>query len=220
MSNKIAVIGGGSWGTALAISLSGNGHMIKLWDVDKTHLNELSRNRENVRYLPKVKFPDNLQVSFSAEEAINGSDIVLFSVPTQHFRSALEGAIPYLDPKMILVNVAKTIADPLNPAKTIIDPGSVFQYSIPGIDVVGSGTCTVNGKVVSNNLYDLLSEIIDQFESGFDSYDTVDELYGKLDKASMEIIYNITKVGSKTSYLDFMTNRYESQTLESLHSPA
>ena len=109
---------------------------------------------------------------------------------------------------------AKTIADPLNPAKTIIDPGSVFQYSIPGIDVVGSGTCTVNGKVVSNNLYDLLSEIIDQFESGFDSYDTVDELYGKLDKASMEIIYNITKVGSKTSYLDFMTNRYESQTLD------
>jgi glycerol-3-phosphate dehydrogenase (NAD(P)+) len=109
MSNKIAVIGGGSWGTALAISLSGNGHMIKLWDVDKTHLNELSRNRENVRYLPKVKFPDNLQVSFSAEEAINGSDIVLFSVPTQHFRSALEGAIPYLDPKMILVNVAKGI---------------------------------------------------------------------------------------------------------------
>ncbi len=109
---------------------------------------------------------------------------------------------------------AKTIADPLDPSKTIVDPGSVFQYSIPGIDVVGSGTCTVNGKIVSNNLYDLLGEIADQFESGFDSYETVDELYGRLNTASMEIVYNITKVGSKTSYLDFMTNRYETQTLD------
>ena len=109
MSKKIAVIGGGSWGTALAISLSGNGHVIKLWDIDKTHLEELSKNRENIRYLPEVKFPDNLHVSFSEEEAIDGADIVLFSAPAQHFRSALEGALPYLKPEMILVNVAKGI---------------------------------------------------------------------------------------------------------------
>lgn len=109
MSKKIAIIGGGSWGTALAISLSNNGHKIKLWDVDRTHLEELYRNRENIRHLPEAKFPDDLQVSFSAEEAINGADIVLFSVPTQHFRSALEGVLPYLLPEIILVNVAKGI---------------------------------------------------------------------------------------------------------------
>ncbi|MDD4565785.1 MAG: 2-dehydropantoate 2-reductase N-terminal domain-containing protein, partial [Eubacteriales bacterium] len=109
MSKNIAVIGGGSWGTALSISLGGNGHRIKLWDVDKTHLEELSKNRENIRYLPEVKFPDSLQVSFCVEEAINGADIVLFSVPTQHFRSALEGALPYLESNMIIVNVAKGI---------------------------------------------------------------------------------------------------------------
>ena len=109
MSEKIAVIGGGSWGTALAVSLSGNGHTVKIWDLDKTHLEELSSNRENVRYLPEVKFPDGLQIAFSVEEAIEGSDIVLFSVPAQHFRSALDGTLPYLKPEMVLVNVAKGI---------------------------------------------------------------------------------------------------------------
>jgi glycerol-3-phosphate dehydrogenase (NAD(P)+) len=109
MSEKIAVIGAGSWGTALSVSLSGNGHTVKIWDVDKEHLNELSENRENKRYLPDVKLPDALQISYSVGEAIEGADVVLFSAPAQHFRSALDGALPYLKPEMVLVNVAKGI---------------------------------------------------------------------------------------------------------------
>lgn len=109
MSDKIAVIGAGSWGTALSVSLSGNGHTIKIWDVDKSHLEELSENRENTRYLPGVKLPDSVQISYTVGEAIEGSDIVLFSAPSQHFRSALNGALPYLKPEMVLVNVAKGI---------------------------------------------------------------------------------------------------------------
>ena len=106
------------------------------------------------------------------------------------------------------------VPDPADPAKTIVDPRSVFHYSIPGINVVGSGTTTANGVTVSNNLYDLLGGIADQLETGTNSHEAVDELYGKLSTASMEIIYNITEVGSKTSYLDFMTGRYDTQTLD------
>ena len=109
MSKKIAVIGAGSWGTALSISLSGNGHTVKIWDLDQVHLQELTENRENVRYLPGVKFPEGIRIVFSIEEAIEESDIVVFSVPAQHFRSALDGALPYLGPDMVLVNVAKGI---------------------------------------------------------------------------------------------------------------
>ena len=109
MSEKIAVIGAGSWGTALSVSLSGNGHSVKIWDVNKEHLKELSEHRENIRYLPEVKFPDGLKISYTAEEAIDGANIVLFSAPAQHFRSALDGAIPHLKPEMTLVNVAKGI---------------------------------------------------------------------------------------------------------------
>ena len=109
MSEKIAVIGAGSWGTALSVSLSGNGHTVKIWDVDKSHLDELSENRENTRYLPGVKLPDAITVSYSVADAIEDSNIVLFSAPSQHFRNALEGAMPYLKPEMVLVNVAKGI---------------------------------------------------------------------------------------------------------------
>lgn len=106
---KIAVIGAGSWGTALAITLSNKGHEVKIWDVNKEHLQELRANRENVKYLPGIKFNDNLQPVDTVEEAINDVRMVLFSAPAQHFRSALDNALPYISQDMIVVNVAKGI---------------------------------------------------------------------------------------------------------------
>lgn len=106
---QVGVIGAGSWGTALALTLSGKGHQVKIWDVNPEHLDELEKNRENVRYLPGIKFNDNLQIAKSTEDAISGADLVLFSAPAQFFRGALENALPYLKPEMILVNVAKGI---------------------------------------------------------------------------------------------------------------
>ena len=106
---KVGVIGAGSWGTALALTLSNKGHNVKICDVDRGHVEEMKENRENKRYLPGIPFNDNLQVVDSNEEALDGADIVLFSAPAQHFRSALEQAIPFLDDNMVCVNVAKGI---------------------------------------------------------------------------------------------------------------
>lgn len=106
---KIGVIGAGSWGTALALTLSGKGHQVTIWDVNPEHLSELEKNRENVRYLPDIKFNSNMKIGKNAEEALKDADVALFSAPAQHFRSALENALPYLKPEMILVNVAKGI---------------------------------------------------------------------------------------------------------------
>lgn len=106
---KIGLIGAGSWGTALAITLAGKGHEVRIWDLDETHLKELAENRENVRYLPGIKFPDTLNVKDSVKETLEGRDIVLFSAPAQHFRSALTGAKEYLTKEMVVVNVAKGI---------------------------------------------------------------------------------------------------------------
>lgn len=109
LNKKIAVIGAGSWGTALAVSLSAKGHTVNLWEINEEHLQNLNKDRENKRFLPEVRFPEKLQVAFSREEAIKDADIVLFSVPAQHFRSAFEGALPLLKPEMVIVNVAKGI---------------------------------------------------------------------------------------------------------------
>ena len=106
---KIGVIGAGSWGTALAVTLSDKGHSVKIWDLDKDHLDSMAKERENRKYLPGVKFGDNLETAADLKKVTDGADLILFSVPAQHFRSAFENALPYLKPEMILVNVAKGI---------------------------------------------------------------------------------------------------------------
>jgi len=98
---------------------------------------------------------------------------------------------------------------------TDVDRSSVFQYSIPGINIVGSGSTTLaDGTEVSNNLYDLLGQIAASLESGTYTYDMVDQLSAKLSESSKEVIYKLTEVGSKTSYLDFMTDRFDTRTLD------
>lgn len=123
---KIGVIGAGSWGTALALVLSGKGHKVKIWDVDSQHLDELEQNRENTRYLPDIKFNDDLQVGMTLEETMNGADVILFSAPAQHFRSALENAEPYLKQDMLLVNVAKGIEQ-----KTLLRMSEIALQRLP-----------------------------------------------------------------------------------------
>ena len=107
--SKIGVIGAGSWGTALAVTLCVNNHNVTMWDRDKEHVKELNDNRENKRYLPGVPFRENLVAHENLEEVLQGVEIVLFSAPAQNFRSALEAALPYLTKDMIIVNAAKGI---------------------------------------------------------------------------------------------------------------
>jgi len=109
MEHKIAVLGAGSWGTALAVSLAGKGYSVRIWDVDKDHVDSLRRDGENKKYLPGVKFPETMVVTDTSEEAIAGSEMVVFAAPAQHFRSALTNALPFLTGEMVLVNVAKGI---------------------------------------------------------------------------------------------------------------
>ncbi|WP_206459480.1 NAD(P)H-dependent glycerol-3-phosphate dehydrogenase [Anaerovorax sp. IOR16] len=131
MNKKIAVLGAGSWGTALAVTLSTNGHAVNMWDINAEHAQELKENRENKRYLPEVSFNELLNISMEAEEAIQGADIVLFSAPAQHFRNALENAMPYLKKDMVLVNVAKGIEQ-----KTLLRMSQIAMEKLPDANYV------------------------------------------------------------------------------------
>lgn len=131
MNKKIAVLGAGSWGTALAVSLSTNGHTVAMWDINAEHVRELTQNRENKRYLPGVSFNERLNISVEAEEAIKEADIVLFSAPAQHFRSALDNAFPYLKKDMVIVNVAKGIEQ-----KTLLRMSQIAAERLPNANYV------------------------------------------------------------------------------------
>ena len=94
-----------------------------------------------------------------------------------------------------------------------MDKSTVFQYSIPGLQITGSGTTPINGTDTSNNLYNLLGEIAAEFESDSFSTTRMNDLFGHFGDVSTRVINTLTVVGSKTSYLDFMTERIETRTL-------
>jgi glycerol-3-phosphate dehydrogenase (NAD(P)+) len=94
----IAVLGAGSWGTALAIQLARSGRATRLWGRDTQQLDLLSRERVNSRYLAGASFPDSLTVTHQLADAIEGALDVLVAVPSHSFRSLLLAVAPLLEP--------------------------------------------------------------------------------------------------------------------------
>lgn len=96
---SIAVLGAGSWGTALAILLSHNGLDVRLWGMpDEIAL--LTRERQNSRYLPGINFPESLTPMDNLAEALQGVEEVLLVVPSHAFRSVVQTIAPLLPPKV------------------------------------------------------------------------------------------------------------------------
>ena len=86
---KIAVLGAGAWGTALAIHIS-NHHQVTLWGRNAGHVSGMRKARANPLYLGDFKFNDNLEVEENLEQAIAGADLILSVVPTAGFRILLK----------------------------------------------------------------------------------------------------------------------------------
>jgi glycerol-3-phosphate dehydrogenase (NAD(P)+) len=86
---KIAILGAGAWGTALAVALAGK-HTVVLWARDPALAAEMASRRRNARYLPEISLPD--AVTVTAESQLAGSDAVLIATPTSGLRDVLERA--------------------------------------------------------------------------------------------------------------------------------
>jgi glycerol-3-phosphate dehydrogenase (NAD(P)+) len=89
MNKKLAVLGAGSWGTALAILAAKNGCQTLLWGHNPAHVTPLIQDRQNKHYLPGVMFPENLTVTSSLAEVAGFSRLFLVSVPSHAFKNTL-----------------------------------------------------------------------------------------------------------------------------------
>jgi glycerol-3-phosphate dehydrogenase (NAD(P)+) len=98
--DSIAVLGAGSWGTALAIQFARGGRPVRLWGRDRERLAAMARSRCNQRYLPSATFPDALAVEAELPVALGGARDVLIVVPSPAFRAMLAGLAPHLKPEM------------------------------------------------------------------------------------------------------------------------
>jgi len=106
---QIAIIGGGSWGTALSLALGRKGHPIRLWVFEKELVSSINRERRNALYLSEFELPECVSASDSLAVVLSGADIVLTVVPSHHCRAVYESMLPLLHPEMVLVSATKGI---------------------------------------------------------------------------------------------------------------
>ena len=108
---KVGVLGAGSWGTALSVLLSDNGHQVTVWSIDKDEVKMLDEKREHLQKLPGVKLPSDMVITNDMEETIQGKDFLVLAVPSIYTRSTARSMRPYVAEGQIIVDVAKGIEE-------------------------------------------------------------------------------------------------------------
>ena len=106
---NISIIGGGSWGTALAIVSSELGHSVKLWVYEAELVTFINQKHYNEIYLKDFPIPHNVVASNSLSKSLESAQIVLTAVPANHCRSLYQAMVPHLTPNMIFVSATKGI---------------------------------------------------------------------------------------------------------------
>lgn len=106
-TSSIAVIGAGSWGTALAHLLAGNGHEVRLWDRDPELLESIAESGTNPKYLPGAPLPPGITPISSLAMALAAADWMVVAVPSGAIRDVLAEAAPHLSPSTAVLSAAK-----------------------------------------------------------------------------------------------------------------
>jgi glycerol-3-phosphate dehydrogenase (NAD(P)+) len=104
---SLAVLGAGSWGTALAAHLARTGHAVSLWARDEHVAADLNERRVNPDYLPGVKLPEGITATHELAAAARGADTVFIVIPSAFYRAVCRDAAASLRPGAVLVSATK-----------------------------------------------------------------------------------------------------------------
>jgi glycerol-3-phosphate dehydrogenase (NAD(P)+) len=106
--SQIAIIGGGAWGTGLAIVLGRRGtHRVRMWANEAEVCESITRNRTNEHFLPGFVLPGSIEATTDLNVALDGSEMVVSVMPSQHCRSLFERMAASLHPETIIVSCTK-----------------------------------------------------------------------------------------------------------------
>ena len=134
---RIAVLGNGGFGTAMALTLERAGHSVSLWGHDADYTASIAATRRNPRYLSGVELPAAIEVTADADAAVGAAEVVLVAVPTQHVRAVLSGMADRLAGAAAVVSLAKGLEQSTGkrPSEILSDvlgaPDRVFVLSGP-----------------------------------------------------------------------------------------
>ena len=160
---KVCVLGTGSWGSALGLTLAKKGYEVSMWTLNEEQAKRINKTKENIDYLPGVLFPNNMTVTTSLEEAVLNSIIIVLAVPSQAIRSVCNQIKPFIKDEQIIVDVAKGLEKgtglrlsevveeelPNNPYVTLSGPSHAEEVArdIPTTVVVASTNLEVARRV-------------------------------------------------------------------------
>lgn len=108
-SQPIAILGAGSWGTALALHLVNAGQTVSLWTLDADHADAMNLTKENQRYLPGIPLPTSLHISADLKKTLDHVQDILIVVPSVGFKDTLLLMKPFLTDKMRIAWATKGI---------------------------------------------------------------------------------------------------------------
>lgn len=127
---NVGILGAGSWGTALSVLLSDNGHHVTVWSIDRNEVQMLNEKREHELKLPGVKLPDDMVITGDLESAVKEKDFLVLAVPSPFTRSTARKMAPYVVDGQIIVDVAKGIEE-----STLMTLSRQIEQEIPQADV-------------------------------------------------------------------------------------
>ena len=127
---KIGVLGAGSWGIALTVLLTENGHEVTVWSVDKDEIDMLNTYREHKTKLPDVKIDERVIFTTDVELAVKEAELIVMVVPSPFIRSTAKRIADYVNENQIVVNVSKGIED-----KTLMTLTEVISEELPTVKV-------------------------------------------------------------------------------------
>ena len=107
MTRDIAVLGAGSWGTALAVHLARVGHRVRVWSIEAPIVAEMIERRANAVYLPDIVLPEEVLPTTDLAQAVTDVDVVVLAIPSHAMRAVARSMTPLMRPGAIAVSVAK-----------------------------------------------------------------------------------------------------------------
>ncbi|MBN1673802.1 MAG: NAD(P)-dependent glycerol-3-phosphate dehydrogenase [Kiritimatiellae bacterium] len=134
MSEKIAILGDGGWGTALALTLHRAGHGVAVWGPFPDYIERVRREGENPLYLPGVPLPGTLSWTADRAEAVEAADVVILATPSKFYRAVVESFRGLVPERARLVSVAKGL-----------DPGTAKRLTEVAAEIFGRPAAALSG---------------------------------------------------------------------------
>jgi glycerol-3-phosphate dehydrogenase (NAD(P)+) len=140
MTERVAVLGAGSWGTTVAAIVAAN-VPTTLWARRAELAADIEHTRENASYLPGSRLPDTLRVTASLEEACIGAEVVVIAVPSHGFRAVLDDTRPFVDARVPIISLTKGV-----------EQGTLLRMTEVVLDVLAGHEASRVGVLTGPNL--------------------------------------------------------------------